>query len=269
MLKLLHWEGWPKIVATLPALAAVAALVFTAESLKATRDQLALSQQGQMLAEQGQLTDRFSKAVEQLGSKEVPMQLGGIYAMERLAIDSPRDFSTIIEVLAAYVRQRSPLSICSTQTAIPVEVQSALTVIARRKDIDPNMDSIIDLHGTCLKGAVFVGTWSNADTRMPDSQVARSINIETPGQFELANFTDADLSYSDISNTDFTGANFSNTRLIGFKTSDHGALADTYNDKILVDASTRESHAYRMACTLTEEPAGLKEYAKVPSRSTC
>jgi hypothetical protein len=62
----------------LTALAAVGALYFntqqTSESLQATRDQLGLS-------EQGQITDRFSKAVAQLGTKEsMEVRLGGIYA---------------------------------------------------------------------------------------------------------------------------------------------------------------------------------------------
>ncbi|GAA2788241.1 hypothetical protein GCM10010470_23500 [Saccharopolyspora taberi] len=50
------------------------------------------------LAEQGQLTDRFSKAVEQLGSDKPQIRQGGIYALERLARDSQRDHPVVVEV---------------------------------------------------------------------------------------------------------------------------------------------------------------------------
>lgn len=35
------------------------------------------------------------------------MQLGGVYALERVAKDSPRDRAVSIEVLSAFVRQQS------------------------------------------------------------------------------------------------------------------------------------------------------------------
>ena len=60
------WD-WTQVPLMLTALAAVGALYFntnqTSKALQATRDQVGLS-------EQGQLTDRFSKAVEQLGTKD-------------------------------------------------------------------------------------------------------------------------------------------------------------------------------------------------------
>ena len=56
------WD-WTQVSLMLTAVAAVAALYFntqqTSEALRATRDQVGLS-------ERGQLTDRFSKAVELL-----------------------------------------------------------------------------------------------------------------------------------------------------------------------------------------------------------
>jgi hypothetical protein len=36
------------------------------------------------------------------------VRLGGIYALERIARDSPKDHWTIMEVLTAYVRQHAP-----------------------------------------------------------------------------------------------------------------------------------------------------------------
>src|SRR6516164_8690295 len=37
------------------------------------------------------MTDRYTRAIEQLGSKELDVRIGGIYALERIARDSARD----------------------------------------------------------------------------------------------------------------------------------------------------------------------------------
>jgi hypothetical protein len=59
------------------------------------------------LTEQGHITERYTKAIEQLGSDKLDVRLGGIYALERLAIDSERDHPTVVEVLGAFVREHS------------------------------------------------------------------------------------------------------------------------------------------------------------------
>jgi hypothetical protein len=64
---------------------------------------------------EGQITERFTRAIEQLGathddkSKNLELRLGGIYALERIARESERDHWSIMEVLTAYVRQHAPL----------------------------------------------------------------------------------------------------------------------------------------------------------------
>jgi uncharacterized protein YjbI with pentapeptide repeats len=59
------------------------------------------------LTQQGQITDRYTKAVEQLGGDKLDVRLGGIYALERIAMDSKRDHQTIVEVLSAFVWERT------------------------------------------------------------------------------------------------------------------------------------------------------------------
>ena len=59
-------------------------------------------------AEEGQITERFTKAIEQLGHKEMAIRLGGIYALERIARDSEKDHGPIMEVLTADVRKKAP-----------------------------------------------------------------------------------------------------------------------------------------------------------------
>src|SRR5215208_6966920 len=64
-----------------------------------------------------QVTERFTRAIDQLGAtddegnKRLEIRLGGIYALERIAQDSPkRDYSTVLEVLSAYVRENTSRS---------------------------------------------------------------------------------------------------------------------------------------------------------------
>ena len=62
---------------------------------------------------EGQITDRFTRAIDQLGAthddnKNLELRLGGIYALERIARESKEDHWSIMEVLTAYVRQHAP-----------------------------------------------------------------------------------------------------------------------------------------------------------------
>lgn len=59
------------------------------------------------LSREAQVTDRYTKAVEQLGSDKLDVRIGGIYALERVARDSARDHPTVMEVLAAFIREHS------------------------------------------------------------------------------------------------------------------------------------------------------------------
>ena len=85
---------------------------FTWRNLNQTRQS---TERTLWLTEQGQITERFTRAIAQLGETDengepkLELRLGGIYALERIAKDSPeRDYSTVMEVLTAYVRQNTP-----------------------------------------------------------------------------------------------------------------------------------------------------------------
>jgi hypothetical protein len=81
--------------AGLAGVAALVGLIFTARTYRVTQ--------------RGHLTDRYTKAIDQLGSEALDVRLGGIYALEQLAHDSDRDIDrkTIVEVLSAFVREHS------------------------------------------------------------------------------------------------------------------------------------------------------------------
>ena len=86
--------------------------VFTAWTVFLTRrrdqDQRAADVARSELEGQTQLTDRFTRAAEQLGHDAVAVRLGGIYGLARIARDSPDDHGPVMEVLVAYVREHAP-----------------------------------------------------------------------------------------------------------------------------------------------------------------
>jgi hypothetical protein len=56
------------------------------------------------LGEQGHITDRISKAVDQLGNRESEdVRIGAVYALGRIAHDSPPDRPAIVRTLIAFV----------------------------------------------------------------------------------------------------------------------------------------------------------------------
>jgi hypothetical protein len=59
------------------------------------------------LSREGQVTDRYTKAITQLGDETLNVRIGGIYALERVARDSAKDHPTVMEVLAAFIREHS------------------------------------------------------------------------------------------------------------------------------------------------------------------
>lgn len=85
------------IIQALGGAAVLLGLYFTAKTWRTTQE--------------GQITDRFTKAINQLvetGPEKLAIRLGGIYALERIARDSERDHWPIMEILTAYVREHSP-----------------------------------------------------------------------------------------------------------------------------------------------------------------
>lgn len=88
---------------------------------------------------EGQLTDRFTKAVEQIGSDKVDVRIGGIYALKRIAVNSPADRDTVQFILGAFIRNNSPRG---DDDGLPEErrwlliahpdIQTAVEVLAQR-----------------------------------------------------------------------------------------------------------------------------------------
>ena len=61
------------------------------------------------LSRRGQVTDRFTVALERLGSTELYVRIGGVHALEHVMRDSPSHHNDVIEVLIQFIRGRVPL----------------------------------------------------------------------------------------------------------------------------------------------------------------
>jgi hypothetical protein len=55
-------------------------------------------------ATERRITDLYTKAADQLGSEKAAVRLAGLYALERLANDTPAQRQTIVDVICAYLR---------------------------------------------------------------------------------------------------------------------------------------------------------------------
>jgi uncharacterized protein YjbI with pentapeptide repeats len=127
-----------QLTAALALFGILGAIIVGAIRVWTNERQVAASERQTATIEQGHVTDRLTKAVEQLGAQKtvkrilydadgtevrdernVPVtvettepnlevRLGGIYALERIARDSERDHVTVMAILCAYIRENAP-----------------------------------------------------------------------------------------------------------------------------------------------------------------
>lgn len=194
-----------------------------------------IAAQNTTIARETHYTTLFSKSIEQLGAtKEVKtaaagsaevlsrtepnleVRLGAIYALERIAHDSKRDYWPIIETLCAYVRENTEDALAPVahekhaawEARLPdirVDVQAALTVLGRRpverlayeyeqaRKADREEDAFrLDLRGANLQKADL-----------------------SHGAFGRAIFDDCSIQAAKIDSTQFHRASFHNAKLSG------------------------------------------------------
>jgi Pentapeptide repeats (8 copies) len=208
------------LVAGLAGLAALAGLFFTNRTYR--------------LTQQGQLTDRYTRAIEQLGATDkLDVRLGGIYALERIAVDSKRDHPTVVEVLSAFIREHSdPGHTHSEPTVAQVlstflrgdepapqhqpdpgteekpklarDLQAAVTVLGR-------LPSRPDTSRGDLSGAQLSGAWlykaNLSDAGLMGANLSGAVLSE-------ANLSSAGLRGADLPRAVLRGANLSGARLV-------------------------------------------------------
>ena len=229
----LEWKARQTMAQLLGGAFLLAGLFFTAKTLQ-------VSQQTLQASQEGQITDRFAKAVAQLGEDKLIVRLGGIYSLGRIAKDSTeKDSQTVMNVLTAFVRERAPLNKkrevdpsvfakprdseewerLARHGPPPPDIQAILSVIKKRI---PGQISYLDLSDTDLQEAVLY----DADFLRDNFRGAnlRAVNffgsVLRGVYFEGANLAGANLHMSSLYGSNFEGANLKGANL-------RGAILDT------------------------------------------
>jgi hypothetical protein len=162
---------------------------------------------------QRRITDSFARAIEQLGSEKFAVRLGAIYALERIARESPEDHWPIMETLTAYVRESRPLPEADEgeqQTnaylerlindPLPADVQAALTVIGRRQRDHDVCGEQLSLRSTNLTSA-----------NLKNAHLGK-FDLEECCLFD-ASLEGADLKDADLGGADLRGRNLTQEQL--------------------------------------------------------
>jgi uncharacterized protein YjbI with pentapeptide repeats len=178
------------------------------------------------------ITERFTRSIEQLGNKEETIRIGGIYALERISNDSPRDGWTIMEVLSSFVRGKQNIKGQDLDglPSIRTDSQAALTVISRRQTELESVSQYLDLSLSNLTEANLVGAnldrvklsssaLIKADLREASLNLANLSHANLHGanltkvQLERANLIQADLSNTNLSSANLHEANLNKANL--------------------------------------------------------
>jgi len=207
--------------------------------VRALEKQVGAMEKQILVAQEGQITERFTRAIEQLGHDKVSIRLGGIYALERIANDSDRDYWPIMETLTAIVRERAAwleLSKDGTEEdsgeekegierpAIPwlnakikpsPDIQAILTVLGRRKYSYGKGElplQHLDLHNTDLRGAALFNINLNA-AFLDGAHLDEATFVEANMEWATLNRTHLKRALMIISN--LSGASLSESHLEG------------------------------------------------------
>lgn len=199
---------------------AVITLIFTWHRDRDNRAKLQLERDANF-------TSRYTEAVSQLGSEQIAIRIGGVYALERIAQDSGRDHDVILQVLAAYVRmdgrQRN-----REEEERPEDVTAAIQAI---RHLAPDRKIILDLARADLSGARLgqtkLGDVILTETHMPHVQL------------HGANLSRAVLEEATLNGALLMGANLTGARMTGTNLRDAMLTKANLTDADLADADLR------------------------------
>jgi hypothetical protein len=187
------------------------------------------------LARQGQLTEQYTKAIEQLSNASKVIRMGGIYALEQTTRQSAEYRHTVIDVLAAYIRVRSPWRpspgprsramrwsrpVDRAESAEPAspepDIRVALSVLRHLVQIVGKRD--LDLSYSDLSGADLMGMYL-LDARLNGANL---MGAKLNGAYMVG----ADLQGALLTNAQFYKADFTDVRLQRGQTSPEALNAD-------------------------------------------
>jgi uncharacterized protein YjbI with pentapeptide repeats len=204
------------------------------EDLKATQESLKVTQENLKVSQEGQITERFTRAIDQLGEIDhlgnhaLEIRLGGIYALERIADKSEEYYWPIMEILTAYVRKNSPVEIRRPQNKVSLDIQAILTIIGRLSYSHISEESnLLDLRRTYLQEADLSGVHiRNVDfnsTNLKGASLKGAIlekaileeTILEKAILEEATLKEVNLQEANLKGANLIGANFIGADLIG------------------------------------------------------
>jgi uncharacterized protein YjbI with pentapeptide repeats len=167
------------------------------------------------------ISNQVSKGFELLGSKEIVVRLGGIYALEGVMNTSDQYRQPVLDALIGFVREGTRDN--TPSTPLPTDVQAALTVIGRRFASRSGVDRI-DLRDARLSRADLTrADLTNANLTNATLIAANLTGAILTGanltitKLNAAELIGADLRSARLILTDLTGANLSSAKLDGQK----------------------------------------------------
>jgi uncharacterized protein YjbI with pentapeptide repeats len=230
-----------------------------------------------LVAEDKQVTERFSKAVEMLSNENsLYIRLGGIYALERIAKDSDKEYWQIIEIFTAFVRERTRLIdeqepyeykdyyeefnrensddysnyedepewdgiTCIPKPnyihPCPTDIQAILTALGRRiKTHEHGKQHQLNLSRTDLRGIIFTGDFSGINLEGSNLQWTEFKNVE---------MIRANLTRANLESAKFEGANLQGADLEGAQMHWAKFISTSFSEANLKDVDFEETSFQR------------------------
>ena len=172
-------------------------LVFTWEQLSDTKNIIEIS-------EERLITDRYSKAIDQLGSNKTQIRLGGIYSLGQIANSAKEYIPVVNKVLATYIRQNYNYP----NVNIHEELQASIDIITYRDSNyqtsittsqGANLSNVI-LESYAFDGAILINAILNSSNVSQSSFVKSNLSGMSAyeADFKRANFKESTLSKSTL-----------------------------------------------------------------------
>ena len=209
------------------------------------------------VSKQGQITERFTRAVSQLGAshenggKKLETRLGGIYSLERIARESEENHWPVMEILTAYVRENArpkqkptprvetilveggepekfPPSVLIPR--ITADIQAILTVLGRRTwTYQDGEEHRLNLINTNLQGAVLTGANLQGAilfrANLQKAMLYKSNLLDAV--LDESDLQECNLNYADLQRASLRRARLQKAHLMGARLQ-HGKLVGTH-----------------------------------------
>lgn len=212
------WGAIARLAVPLAALAAaVVAAVIAVYGHQTRLDELALSRDSDV-------TDRYTKAVEQLGQESAVVKIGGIYALERIHRESPLDRDTIWNLLHTYADMRAPSLLDGViDNEVDPALEACLQVLGRTSGPSPPVRlrdrslRRINLTGSSFPRSIFAGS-DFIGAKLNGSDFSESFLRDLllrAASARNADFSGATLSGANLTEAHLQGANLRRAHLRG------------------------------------------------------